>query len=107
MVADTLSKRYALISVLGAKLLGLQSMQAYYSEDSAFQGLVKNNLAQGPYLMQKGFLFKGRKLCVPSCPLRELLVREACEGSLADHFGLNKTLDSRTSLLAQNRGRCS
>jgi len=43
--------------------------------------------------MQEGFLFKGEKLCVPSCPLRELLVREAHWGSVTDHFGFNKTLD--------------
>ena len=43
--------------------------------------------------MQEGFPFKGNKLCVPAYPLRELLVREAHEGSLAGQFRLNKTLD--------------
>jgi len=54
---------------------------------------VKNTPAQVPYVIEGGFLFKGNKLCVPACPLRELLVREAHGGSLARHFGLNKTLD--------------
>jgi len=43
--------------------------------------------------MQDGFLFKGNKLCIPACPLRELLVREAHGESLAGHFGMNKALD--------------
>ena len=77
MVADAISKRYALIYVVGPKLLGFQSIQTYYLEDSAFQELVSNTLAQGPYVMQDGFLFKGNKLCILVCPLRELLVREA------------------------------
>jgi len=82
-----------LISVLGVKLLGLQVMQAYYPEDPAFEELVKNTQAQGPYMMQEGFLFKGNKLCIHACPLRGLLVREAHRGSFARHFRLNKTLD--------------
>jgi len=72
----------------------LQVMQAYCPEDSAFQNLVKNTLTQGPYIIKEGFLFKGNKLRVPTCPLRELLVREAHGGSLASYFGLNKTLDA-------------
>ena len=43
--------------------------------------------------MQEGFLFKGNELVVPACPLRELLVKEAPRGSLAGHFGLNRTLN--------------
>jgi len=54
---------------------------------------VNNTPAQGPYVMQDGFLFEGNKLCIPACPLTDLLVREAHEGSLAWHFGMNKTLD--------------
>jgi len=93
VIVDALSGRYALISILGAKLLGLQALQAYYLEDLAFHDMVKTTLARGPYLMQEGFLHEGNKLCVPSCPLRELLVRKAHGGSLADHFGMNKILD--------------
>ena len=91
MVADALSSRYALISVLRAKLLGLQSMEAYYSEDSTLQELEKSTPAQGPYLMQVKFVFKGNKLRVPTCSSRELLVKEAHRGSLAGYFRLNKT----------------
>ena len=93
VVADALSRKYALISLLGAKLLGFQAIQAYYEEDSTFKDLFKSPPTHGPYQLQEGFLFKGNKLCIPSCPFRELLVREAHGGSLAGHFGINKTLD--------------
>jgi len=55
VVANALSRTHALISVIGAKLLGLQSIQTYYLEDSTFQELVGNTPAQGPYVMQDGF----------------------------------------------------
>jgi len=40
-----------LISILRAKLLGLQAMQAYYSEDPSFQDLIKDTPIQGPYTL--------------------------------------------------------
>uniref|UniRef100_A0A2N9IZ08 Integrase catalytic domain-containing protein n=1 Tax=Fagus sylvatica TaxID=28930 RepID=A0A2N9IZ08_FAGSY len=49
--------------------------------------------AFGKFYKHDGYLFKERKLCVPSCSMRELLVREAHGGGLMGHFGVKKTLD--------------
>jgi len=98
MMVDALSQRYTLILVLGAKLLRLQSMQSYYSEDAAFKELVKDTPSQAPYTLQEGFLFKGNKPCVLACPLRELLVRETHRGSLTSHFGLTRPWISSGSI---------
>ena len=43
--------------------------------------------------LQKGFLFKRDKLCIPESSLRKLLVQEAHGGALMGHFGRDKTLD--------------
>ena len=43
--------------------------------------------------LQKGFLFKRDKLCIPESSLRKLLVQEAHGGGLMGHFGRDKTLD--------------
>ena len=37
-------------------------------------------------------MFRENKLCVPSCSLRDLLVKESHGGGLMGHFGIAKTL---------------
>ncbi|GKC75614.1 putative reverse transcriptase domain-containing protein [Tanacetum coccineum] len=45
-----------------------------------------------PFTIQDGFLFKGNRLCIPNCSLRESIIEEAHAGGLAGHFGVTKTL---------------
>jgi len=42
-------------------------------------------------MVQEGYLFKGTRLCVPTCGTRELLLREVHGRSLAGHFGEDET----------------
>ncbi|GKA96872.1 RNA-directed DNA polymerase [Tanacetum coccineum] len=49
----------------------------------------------GPFQMFSkldGYLFKGARLCIPLCFLREAIVLEGHAGGLAGHFGRDKTL---------------
>ena len=43
------------------------------------------------FLIQEGYIFKGPRLCILKCGTRELLIREVHGGSLASHYGENKT----------------
>jgi len=94
VVADALSRRYTLINLLSSKLLGFECIKDIYIGDVDF-GNVYNACEVGAFnsfYRQDGFLFKGDKLCMPRCSMRELLVLEAHCGGLMGHFGIDKTL---------------
>ena len=94
IVADALSCRYVLLSTLDAKLLGFEQIKELYALDHDFGEIYKlcEKHAEGKFYRFEGFLFRENKLCVPSCSLRDLLVKESHGGGLMGHFGIAKTL---------------
>ena len=94
VVADALSRRCALLSMLDTKLLGFEYIKDLYLQDSDFGDVFNacEKVAFGKFYRHDGFLFQENKLCVPMCSLHELLVREAHGGGLMGHFGVAKTL---------------
>jgi hypothetical protein len=94
VVADALSRMYALLSMLDTKLLGFEYIKDLYVQDSDFGDVFNacEKVAFGKFYRHDGFLFRETKLCLPMCSLRELLVREAHGGGLMGHFGVAKTL---------------
>uniref|UniRef100_A0A2N9I7E9 RNA-directed DNA polymerase n=1 Tax=Fagus sylvatica TaxID=28930 RepID=A0A2N9I7E9_FAGSY len=95
IVADALSRRYALISTLNAKLLGFEYVKELYVNDDDFASVFAacEKAAFGKFYRIDGYLFRENRLCVPNSSMRELLVREAHGGGLMGHFGVRKTLD--------------
>ncbi|XP_048229055.1 uncharacterized protein LOC125369826 [Ricinus communis] len=72
-----------------------EQLKDLYHDDSNF-GQVYKACEQGAfnkYYRHDGFLFFKKRLCIPSCPMRDLLVKEVHEGGLMGHFGIQKTLD--------------
>ncbi|PKI46756.1 hypothetical protein CRG98_032853, partial [Punica granatum] len=94
VVADALSRRCALISLMNAKLLGFELIKSQYVDDPYFSPirLACDKGAVDGYYLHDGYLYKLGKLCIPSGSVRELIVREAHAGGLAGHFGEKKTL---------------
>ncbi|XP_057526381.1 uncharacterized protein LOC130805614 [Amaranthus tricolor] len=95
VIADALSRRYNLLAILDAKVIGFEMIKEIYANDSDFCEMYNACLKepQGVFHVQQGFLFKGNRLCIPKTPLRLSLVKEMHESSLSGHFGIQNTLD--------------
>ena len=88
--ADALSHQHTLLTPLEVNVLGLEDMKALYATDPFFAPIfAKCSSERGfdDFHLQKGFLFKRAKLCIPESSLRKLLVQEAHGGGLMGHFG--------------------
>uniref|UniRef100_A0A2N9IRB0 Reverse transcriptase domain-containing protein n=1 Tax=Fagus sylvatica TaxID=28930 RepID=A0A2N9IRB0_FAGSY len=94
IVADALSRRYALIATLNAKLLGFEYVKELYVNDDDFASVFAacEKAAFGKFYRLDGYLFRENRLCVPNSSMRELLVREAYGG-----------VNERTSLDGQKK----
>jgi len=62
-------------------------------EDEDFKKVVEDPSLCESFTLQEGFLFKENKVCIPKNPLRNMIVKEAYEGALIGHFGINNTLE--------------
>uniref|UniRef100_A0A2N9EKX8 CCHC-type domain-containing protein n=1 Tax=Fagus sylvatica TaxID=28930 RepID=A0A2N9EKX8_FAGSY len=93
-VADALSKRHSLLSTMEVQVLGFEVLKELYKNDPDF-GNVWENCSMGSFnhfLVQKGFLFKNNRLCIPQCSLRRTIIQEV-HGGVKLH-GVPKTITS-------------
>ena len=95
VVVDGLSRRHTLLNVLDTKFLGFDRIKEIYKDDLDFAHIYQECSKGGhkDFFIHNGFLFKGKRLCVPQGFLRQSLVRDTHEGGLMGHFGVDKTLD--------------
>jgi hypothetical protein len=76
------------------QVLGFEVLKELYQDDPDFVNVWEkcSKGAVNHFLVQKGFLFKNSKLCIPQCSLRRAIIQEIHGGGLAGHFGRDKTL---------------
>jgi hypothetical protein len=89
-MAYSLSRRYALVSTLNAKLLGFDYVNELYANDddsTSVYGACEKTVF-GKFYRLDGYLFTENRLCVPNSSMREA---HGC--GLMGHFGVRKTLD--------------
>ncbi|GKA63337.1 RNA-directed DNA polymerase [Tanacetum coccineum] len=93
-VADALSRRHSLITTMQIRVQGFDSFRGLYCDDPDFRE-IWSKCDNGPFQQFSkldGYLFKGARLCIPLCSLREAIILEGHAGGLAGHFGRDKTL---------------
>ncbi|OMO57573.1 Integrase, catalytic core [Corchorus capsularis] len=95
VVADTLSRRYVLLSMVDSKFLGFEFIKELYASDAYFGEIFKacEKFLFGKYYKHNGFLFKESRVCEPTCSLCFVLVRELHEGGLMGHFAVDRTYE--------------
>jgi hypothetical protein len=81
------------------KTLGFENLKGMYAKDADFaeayeaaeNPVLRDRSPWMDYMIKEGLLFRGNRLCIPNCSMRENLVREKHSGGLAGHFGHDKT----------------
>jgi hypothetical protein len=86
------------------QLIGFDALKDLYAFDNYFREIVEQlknpvtrnmDLNQGEYLMQDGYLFKGKQLCIPIGSMRENIIRDLHSSGLVGHF----RKDNRVALI--------
>ena len=97
MVADALSRRAHLLTLVRVQVTGFESLKDSYSTCPDFGPIVQalevgTSHEHRDYLRTEGYLFFKNRLCVPRTSLRDQLTWECHSGGLAGHFGRDKTI---------------
>ena len=93
-VADALSRRRLVLQEVQMNVLGLENLKDMYEEDADFKEayeacqnqVFRDRSPWIDFVLQEGLLFKGSKLCIPKCSMRENLLKENHSGGLVGHF---------------------
>jgi hypothetical protein len=93
VIADALSRRYALLTQLDYKIFGLETIKDHYVHDADFKVVLlhcKDGKTWNKFIFNDGFVFRANKLCIPASSIRLLLLQEAHGGGMLGHFGVKK-----------------
>jgi hypothetical protein len=96
VIADALSRRYALLIQLDYKIFGLETIKDQYVHDADFKDVLlhcQDGKTWNKFIFNDGFVFRANKLCIPASSIHLLLLQEAHGGGLMGHFGVKKTED--------------
>ena len=94
VVADTLSRKHALLTSMQVKVVGFEMVKEIYEKDANFGEIWKmwDEKPFKEFMRVDKFLFKSNTLCIPSCSLRLSILDELHGVTLGGHFGETKTL---------------
>ncbi len=100
-VENALSIKRILVQESQIQVLGFDFFKELYEKDLDFKEAFE--ACRNPvmldrskwldYFLQEGLLFKRNQLCIPSCSMRENLIKEKHSGGLGGHFSADKTYE--------------
>jgi hypothetical protein len=96
VIANALSRRYALLTQLDYKIFGLETIKDQYVHDANFKDVLlhcKDGKTWNKFVFNDGFVFRANKLCIPTGSIHLLLLQEAHGGGLMGHFGVKRIED--------------
>jgi hypothetical protein len=94
VIANALSRRYALLTQLDYKIFGLETTKDQYVHGADFKDVLlhcKDGKTWNKFIFNDGFVFRANKLCIPASSIRLLLLQETHGGGLMGHFDVKKT----------------
>jgi hypothetical protein len=77
IIADALSRRYALLTQLDYKIFGLEIIKDQYVHDADFKDVLlhcKDGKTWNKFIFNDGFVFRANKLCIPASSIHLLLL---------------------------------
>ena len=94
-VADALSIVDLILQEFQVNVVGFDELKEMYKDDQDFKDAYvacENPINRDitpwlDYMIQEGLFFKGNKLCIPRCSMRENLLKEKHNGGLEGNFG--------------------
>ena len=96
-VIDALGRLIVTLHRMSAHVIKFDRLKDEYSTYPDF-GIIYDEVNDGnhhkyvDFLVENGYMFKVTKLCIPRTSFRDLLIWEMHAGSLAGHFGRDKTI---------------
>ena len=94
-----LSRRRALLSVINTEVVGFEKIKNTYELCPDFENIftvLRDGLTHkvDDFLLQDGYLFCSRKLCISRTSLRDVFGLGITPGGLTGHFGRNKIIEA-------------
>ncbi|KAL1536694.1 hypothetical protein AAHA92_29300 [Salvia divinorum] len=94
-VSEAMCARKHVLTICVSKFVGFEFIKDLYVHDYDFSSIYEacEKGVFDKYYRLDGYLYRENRLCIPSCSLRELMVKESHLGGLMSHFGALKTFE--------------
>ncbi|XP_078446574.1 uncharacterized protein LOC144715513 [Wolffia australiana] len=110
-IADALSRRPLVLNMVKTQVLGFERLRDDYAEcpdfSKVYSSLTKVTSPRSTdYFLDNGYLFHGRRLCIPRTSIQDFLIHKTHADVLSGHFGISKTNHALEEKFNEGRFGC-